>query len=174
MPTPHVDTAHPVHAENRSLGHRWPVPASDGVKGLSHPEAGPFTDPLRSYERVLIVADFATTGEEFHRRLIWLARSTALLQLPDPDATESGDIAATILLEGLRRRLQVAPNACSIIPPRPIEALLRSRAVRSADLLLVGRSSMQDDSHRSLTDPLRARGCEIIVIDDRPEWDWSR
>lgn len=140
------------------------------------PPAGGALGAQQAHTRVLIVADFVSTSEEFHRRLIWLARllgaKIRLIQLP----TEPGtcDPTSTILLEGLRQRLGVPAEICSIVSSNSIDAMLRGRSLKSGDLVLLGRSH-RHSGHPDCVDlatRMQEMGCETIVIDDRPEWDW--
>lgn len=132
----------------------------------------------RAHACVLIVADFVSTSEEFHRRLIWLGRllgaKIRLLQLPaEPDAGTS-DLTSTILLEGLRQRLGVPTEICSIASNTSIDTILRGRSLKNGDLVLLGRSHRHTGHPHcvDLATRMQEMGCETIVIDDRPEWDW--
>lgn len=142
--------------------------------------AGPRTGPAPDHSHVLIVTDFVSTCEEFHRRLIWVGRligtNVSLLQLPDGGAAVEADAASAILLEGLRRRLRIPPEACSIVPTGPIDRVVRNRRLQDVDLVLFGRShgGAETPAHLEFLERVRSSGFEVLTIDDRPEWDWSR
>lgn len=177
--------------EGVHLRREWPqagMPGREPREAARHaaPPYGPVrTHPSRSahprqhpHTHVLIVADFVSTSEEFHRRLIWLGRllgaTISLIQIPTETDSQPYDPTSAILLEGLRRRLGVPPEVCNIVPNRSIGALTQSRYLKDADLVLMGRSHGHTwlPACDDLAAHLRTMGCEAIVIDDRPEWDW--
>jgi hypothetical protein len=179
-----MPTIEAVHARRERPQAGTPGRQARQVARHAAPPSGPVRTaseaslPQHPHTHVLIVADFVSTSEEFHRRLIWLARllgtNISLIQIPTDMDSQAYDPTSAILLEGLRRRLGVPPEVCNIVPNRSIGAMTQSRYLKDADLVLLGRSHGHTrlPACDDLAAHLRAMGCEAIVIDDRPEWDW--
>lgn len=140
--------------------------------------AGYYPAPGRRYAEVLVIADFAATGDEFHRRLIGMGQSLAarvsLLQLPGDRETEECDNTSDILLEGLLQRMKIAPGRCKIESSRPAVAIAAQRGSSpDSKLIVVGRSCAhaRQPAFEHLLDLACESGCDLIAIDDSPDWD---
>lgn len=140
--------------------------------------AGYYPAPVPSYAEVLIIADFAASGDEFHHRLIGIGQSLgnriSLLQLPGDENVDERDGASDILLEGLLERMRLPPGRCTIAATRPAVAIAASGGLRPKDkLIVVGRScaNTQPPAFDHLLDLAHESGCDLIAVDDLPDWD---
>lgn len=140
--------------------------------------AGYYPAPGRRYAEVLVIADFAATGDEFHRRLIGMGQSlgsrVSLLHLPGDREAEECDNTSDILLEGLLQRMQMAPGRCKIEPSRPAVAIAAQRGSSpDSKLIVVGRSCAhaRQPAFEHLLDLACESGCDLIAVDDSPDWD---
>lgn len=140
--------------------------------------AGYYPAAVPSYAEVLIIADFAASGDEFHHRLIGIGQSLgsriSLLQLPDDKNPDQHDGASDILLEGLLERMRLPPGRCAIAATRPAVAIATSGGTLPKDkLIVVGRScaDVQPPAFDQLLDLAYECGCDLIAVDDLPDWD---
>ena len=140
---------------------------------------GYYPAPGTSYAEVLVIADFAATGDEFHHRLITIGQSLgthiSLLPLPgDTEATEC-DCASDILLEGLLQRMRLPPGRCAIEASRPAVAISAQYGNQpESKLIVVGRSraDTQEGTFDRLLDLAYESGCDLIAVDDDPDcWE---
>jgi hypothetical protein len=130
---------------------------------------------------VLVIADFAATGDEFHHRLINISQSLgahiSLLQLSSNHQTDEchdGDSTSDILLEGLLLRMKVAPGRCTIESSRPAAAIAAQRGCPpNSKLIVLGRSCAhaQQAAFEQLLDLASKSGCDLIAVNDNPDWD---
>lgn len=140
--------------------------------------SGYYPAPDSSYAEVLVIADFAASGDEFHHRLIAIGQSLgshiSLLQLPGNKESDVHDGASDILLEGLLQRMKLPPGRCAIAASQPAAAIASLGSLRpKSKLIVVGRACAcaHQPAFDDLLDLAYESGCDLIAVDDTPDWE---
>lgn len=129
--------------------------------------------PRHRYALAVVVADFIATDEAFQRALIGMARASAaqigLCHQPgkrlDHGAQEDPCCDA-ILLEGLRWRLGLREDECTIVTGCPVPA------AQGETLIVCGHTAASlPASGLHPISQTHGLQCDLVIMQEGPDWD---
>lgn len=158
-----------VQAPTRHATHA-PIDLADPPHG--HLSLVPPPTPWR-FDHARIIADFTTTSDDLHRRLVTVAGLLAPRislehcagDAPCSQPTDALPADMMILLEGLSRRLGLSPEHCRIAThafPAGVDL-----GVESCVLVLGCPAGIHDDAPPEVP---AARRCSVVRLHDRLDW----